>query len=89
MSTASEELNSFYQFAEWRLQGSGRDETLDDLYAEWRAQNPSPEELDKDVRAVRASLRDLERGEMGRPFNEFAAEFRQRKQLLPSDVIYG
>ena len=31
--------------------------------------------------AIRASLRDIEQGEIGRPFEEFVAEFHQRNNI--------
>jgi hypothetical protein len=81
MSATAEQLQSFYQFAELRLRNGGCDQSLDDLYAEWRACNPTREELDTNVRAVRASLRDMDEGQTGRPFDEFTAEFRQRNGI--------
>ena len=81
MSTVSEDLQSFSQFVELYLRNSSGSETLDDLYTEWRARNPAPADLENDIRAVQASLRDLESGENGRPFDEFAANFRERKGL--------
>lgn len=81
MATVSEELDSFYQFAEGRLRSDATGETLDSLYAEWRICHPSPDELDTNVRAVRAALRDLDAGEIGRPIAEFIAEFRQRNGI--------
>jgi hypothetical protein len=81
MATTTDELRSFYQFAETRLRNGGCDQSLDDLYAEWRAGNPTPTELEGDVRAVRASLRDMDEGETGRPVSDFIAEFRQRNGL--------
>ena len=35
----------------------------------------------QDVLAIAASIRDMERGVSGRPFDEFAKEFRQRNQI--------
>ena len=81
MATVSEELQSFYQFVEVRLQGGDKSDSLDDLYAEWRAYNQTPEEFGKNVQAVRASLRDLDKGETGRAVGAFAAEFRQRNGI--------
>ncbi len=82
MSPITKELQSFYQFADDRLRRDDDDsQSLDQLYAEWRAQHPSVEGLKKDVLAVRASLRDLENGETGRPIEEFEREFRQRNGL--------
>jgi hypothetical protein len=54
---------------------------LDDLYAEWRALNPIPDHLKKDVLAVKASLRDMDRGIIGKPIDEFEREFRERNGL--------
>ena len=81
MSTVSDELQSFYHYAELRLQSDRRGESLDEIYAEWRAGNPTPESHQTDVRAVRASLRDMDGGNTGRSIEEFAAEFRQRNGL--------
>jgi hypothetical protein len=81
MSTASEELESFYQFAELRLQCAARGETLDDIYAEWRAANVPADVREADVRAIQASLRDMDAGNSGRPIQEFFAEFRERNSL--------
>lgn len=76
MATLTEELDSFYKFAEGRLRSDATGETLDSLCAEWRIGHPSPDELGMNVRAVRAALRDMEAGESGRPIGEFIAEFR-------------
>jgi len=81
MSTVSEDLQSFSHFVELHLRNSSGSETLDDLYAEWRVRNPAPQDLENDILAVRASLRDLESGENGRLFDEFAEDFRKRKGL--------
>jgi hypothetical protein len=80
MSITSDELQQFYVFAQHRLhEASG--ETLDDIYAEWRSSNPLADVLDQDVKAVKASLRDLDEGEVGRPVGEFSAEFRRRNGI--------
>jgi hypothetical protein len=81
MSATTQELQSFYQFAEQRLRNGGREVSLDDLYGEWRASNPTPEELETNVRAVRAALRDLDAGEKGQPVDEFIADFERRNGI--------
>jgi hypothetical protein len=81
MRPATEELEEFYQFAKQRLQNGGSNQSLDDLFSEWRACNPTADQLEVDVRAVRASLRDMENDETGRPFEDFAAEFRRRNGI--------
>jgi hypothetical protein len=81
MVAAAQELQSFYQFAEGRLRTAGTNQSLDDLYLEWRACNPTPDELEGNVLAVRAALRDMDEGETGRPIEDFAAEFRKRNGI--------
>jgi hypothetical protein len=78
---AIQELQSFYEFADMRLRNGGGEQTLDELYAEWRASNPTPDEVQTNVYAVRAALRDMDQGETGRPIDKFAAEFRQRNGI--------
>jgi hypothetical protein len=81
MVAAVQELQSFYQFAEERLRNSGSNQTLDQLYLEWRACNPTQMELEGNVLAVRAALRDMDAGETGQPIEDFAAEFRRRNGI--------
>ena len=81
MSTAVQDLHSFYRFADERLRDQNGGPSLDQLYAEWRAQNPTAEELQENVLAVRASLRDMDDEIIGRPIEEFEREFRERNGL--------
>lgn len=73
-------IESFSQFARARVDQAGSDLAIDDLYDEWRAQHP-PED---DLLAIKASLRDMEQGETGRPFDDFAAAFRSRNGIPAS-----
>ena len=81
MAVAALEFQNFCLFAEQRLRDDQAGESLDELYIEWRSCNPSPEELETNVLAVRAALRDMDAGEIGRPIDEFAAEFRRRNGI--------
>ena len=74
MLTTEEELESFTRFARQRLTGETQTPSLDELFDEWRILHPPTE----DVEAIRASLQDMEQGETGRSFAEFAREFRSR-----------
>ena len=76
MPTA-ELIESFSRFAKAKVDQSGNDLSIDELFDEWRIQHPPAE----DWLAIKASLRDLEQGETGRPFAEFADEFRQRNGI--------
>ncbi|HEX5471843.1 MAG TPA: hypothetical protein VFW73_08145 [Lacipirellulaceae bacterium] len=81
MSSAVQDLQSFYKFADERLRDHNGEQSLDQLYAEWRAENPTAKELEENVLAVRASLRDIDDGIIGRPVEEFEREFRERNGL--------
>ena len=73
-------IDNFAQFAREQVHQRGEGLPIDELFDEWRVLHPPAE----DWLAIQASLRDMERGETGRPFEEFAAEFRQRNDLRES-----
>ena len=54
---------------------------LDDLLDEWKHQNPDPKQLQEDVLAVKAALRAMESGDMGRPAAEVVREIRTKYKL--------
>ena len=81
MPTSSQELQSFQQYASARIQNGGALLELDDLFDEWRNLNPDPKQLSDDAIAVRASLRDIERGEKGRPVEDVIREIRGKYNL--------
>lgn len=79
MSTTQQELQNFTEFANARL-SAGATEPLEQLFGQWWEQ----EHGDEDRAAVVASLADMEAGETGRPFEEFAADFRRLNNLPES-----
>ncbi|MEJ7590062.1 MAG: hypothetical protein WKF77_00785 [Planctomycetaceae bacterium] len=81
MPTSSQELQSFQQYATARLQNGGALLELDQLFDEWRNLNPDPKQLSEDAIAVRASLRDIERGETGLPVEDAVREIRAKYNL--------
>jgi hypothetical protein len=85
MPAAQEELDSFYRFATERISNSGVDVTFAELVDIWRIQHPTSDELHENVAAVKEALRDMETGETGRPFDEFASDFRKRNDI-PADA---
>ena len=80
MSTSEAEIDSFAQFAKGQLARGGEGLSLDELFDQWRIRHPPSE----DAPAIRASVRDMEGGETGRPFDQFADEFRRRNDLRES-----
>ena len=81
MSDTQQQLDGFYQFASQQIVLGPAGRSLSDLFDEWQTQQVSQQELEENALAVRASLRDIERGEMGRPFELFAQEFRLRNNI--------
>ena len=81
MPTSTQDLQSFQQYAATRIQNGGAKLELDDLLDEWKHQNPDPQQLQQDALAVKASLRDLERGETGTPAETVIADLKAKYNL--------
>ena len=77
MATSEYEIDSFSDFGKLPIKNGGSSVSLDELFDEWRIQNPPSE----DTLAIQASIRDMQNSETGRPFEEFATEFRKRNNL--------
>ncbi len=73
----SELIEDFAQFAREQLLQRGDELPIDVLFDEWRILHPPSD----DWLAIQASLRDLENGEAGRSFDDFAAEFQRLNGL--------
>ncbi len=76
MNNVAQQLDQFQQFALTRLQSSRVELSIDELYDEWRRENPDPQDLERDARAIAASLRDFDQGNQGRPVEDFVREFK-------------
>ncbi len=85
MPDAQQELEGFYQFASRQIVLGPGNRTLSDLFEEWRNQQVLPQDVRDNALAVKAALRDIERGEKGRPFAEFAREFCGRKNFTDDE----
>ena len=59
--------------------------TIDELYDQWRIENPSDTELTENVAAVKASLRDLHDGDRSIPHDEHMRQLGDQYDNLPSD----
>jgi hypothetical protein len=81
MTITLEQLDSFHHFACEQLKNGGAGLSLEELLDRWRMQYPSPDELRENVLAVKASIRDMESGVTGRPFDDFARDFRNRNGI--------
>lgn len=76
MATTEQEIDGFAQFAKDQLR-RGQTSSIDELFDLWRLQHPPAD----DALAIKASIRDMERGEIGRPFSQFAHEFRKKNNM--------
>jgi len=73
-TSLDDKIEDFTRFAKGH---SSEDITMDELFDRWRERTFQ----ETDALAVEASLRDMEQGDTGRPFKEFAGEFRKRNHL--------
>lgn len=81
MAVTQEELERFHRFAIEQIENGGTDLTLDELWARWRIENPTPDEYRENVLAIKASLRDWENGERGIPVEKHIQEMREKYNL--------
>ena len=82
MTHIADQLNEFREFALARINSSKNQLTLDEIYDEWRLNNPDPEQLAADAQAVAASLADYRNGVEGKPPSEVV---RKLKTRLPNE----
>ena len=75
------QLEQFRSFVLNRLDHGSEKPSIDELYDEWRIQNPTEIEAEKDAKAIAASIRDLDSGIKGRPMEEFLEEFKNNRGL--------
>jgi len=76
-----EQIDSFHSFATEQLRTGGKDKTVDQLYDQWRFENPSPEEFEENVAAIQGAIDDMNNGDTGRDADEVIAEVRNRYNL--------
>lgn len=80
-----EQIDSFHQFASEHVRNGTADDSLAELFDLWRMQNPTTDELAESVAAVKAALNDMENGDEGRPFDEFADDIRRHNKVPSSE----
>ena len=81
MLSVKEQLESFTTFAQKMIESTDDELSMDELYDQWRLNHGSA----VDTLAIQASLRDMENGERGRPFSEFAQEFVVQKNIQETE----
>lgn len=77
MATVEHELDSFTQYARQQIDRGEQDLSIDELFDQWRAENPSEELYTENVAAVQASFADFKKGERGTIAGEHSAQLRR------------
>ena len=78
MATAEQDIASFTNFARQKIEAGERDLTIDELFDQWRIENPSDEQHAENVAAMQASIDDFKRGERGTLAGEHSAQLRHK-----------
>ena len=81
------ELERFHQFIAHKLSNGESDLSPEEALDEWRALNPTPEELAANVAALQRALAQADRGE-GIPLDECIEQLRRKynlPELLPEE----
>ncbi len=77
MATSEQELASFTSYARERIESGQRNLTIEELFDQWRTENPSDEQYADNVAAVQASIQDFKNGERGTFAGEHSAQLRR------------
>ena len=81
MPITTRQLNAFHAFAEQVISARGDQLSLDDLWDQWRLHNPTAEEANADLLAVKAAICDMENGDQGVPATEHIRSVREKFNL--------
>ncbi len=84
MDNTQDHIDSFHRFASEQINQTDAHVSIDDLYDQWRLKNPTVQEQEADTLAVKAALRDLDRGDRGIALDDHLRQMR-KKYDIPSD----
>ncbi len=76
MSTTSQELESFTEFAKKRLGSRDPEPSLEELFDLWRMENPTESDYAENLAALSGAIEDFKNGDRGRPAGEVSRELR-------------
>lgn len=77
--TLFEQIDDFSRYAKEFVLRESVEIPIDELYDQWRAEAFH----DEDLRAIKASVRDYEDGQCGRPMAKFLSEFDGERTAEP------
>jgi hypothetical protein len=81
MAALTDQIDSFHRFAHEQAENGGSEMTIDELFDQWRVENPTNDECAENAAAINASVLDFNRGERGTPAGEHSVELRREFQL--------
>ena len=77
MATIEQELDSFTRFARQQIESAQRDLSIDELFDQWRAENPADGLYSENVAAIKASIQDFKNGERGTIAGQHSMQLRR------------
>jgi len=77
MATAEQDIASFTSYARQKIESGQRDLSIDELFDQWRMENPSDEQYADNVAAIQSSIQDFKNGERGTIAGENSAQLRR------------
>ena len=77
MATTEQDLASFSSFVKQQIESGKSEQSIDELFDQWRLENPSDELYAENVAAINASIQDFQSGERGTPAGQHSAELRK------------
>lgn len=75
------ELVGFHRFVGERTLNGATMPSPEEVLDEWRSLHPDPQSSEDDLAAIQEAIDDMEKGDLGIPFEEFDREFRVRHNL--------
>ena len=81
MTTTQQELNSFTSYAQQIILSGRHDLSIDELFDQWRTENPSDESYAENLAAINASIRDFKDGERGTIAGDHSMQLRSQFEV--------
>ena len=76
MATAEQDLQSFTSFVRQRIESGSAPTSIDELFDQWRLENPSDDLYAENVAAINASIHDFQNGDRGTVTGQHSDDLR-------------
>ena len=78
---SANDLDAFHRFVGDKVRDGNESSSPEEVLDEWRILYPNPSDCESVAAEIQEAIDDLDRGEVGVPFDEFDREFRTRRNL--------